>query len=82
MTPIEKMLGMITSNLSFEVWFLAKLGVLVFLGLYFLFTLVVIRQIKVMSKTVTGVLEKELSLAAYLLSGLAMAAFITGLVIL
>ena len=55
---------------------------LLFLFLYFLFSLVVMKQIRIMSKTIKGVMEKEMMLVAKILVGLAGAVFLLGLVIL
>ena len=82
MTPFDKLLKFLTQTWRADVLILAKLGVLLFLFLYFIFSLVVIKQIKLMSKTVKGDMEKSLLLAAKILVGLAVVVFIMALIIL
>ena len=82
MTPFDNFLKYLVKTWQIDLFWLAKAGVLLLLLLYFLFTLVVIRQVKTMSQTITGVLEKELMLAAKLLTGLAVVVFFIALIIL
>ncbi len=82
MTQFEKVLEFLTKTWQADVLILAKLGILLLLFLYFIFSLVVVKQIKLMSKTVNGVMEKKLLLAAKILVGLAVAVFIMALIIL
>ncbi len=82
MTPFERLIEGLVKTWRVDAAWLAKGGVLLFLFLYLMFTLVVVRQIKVMSETVTGVLEKELTVAAWMLVGLAVAAITVAFVIL
>jgi len=83
MTPFEKLLENLFRTSMVDVWLVAKLGVLLLLFLYFLFSLVVLRQVNSMGKTVNGLLMgKGLEKAAKGLVGLAIAAFILGIVVL
>lgn len=82
MTPFEQLSEWFTRTWQVEVMLGAKIGVVLFLFLFLLFTLVVVRQIKVMSETVTGVLEKELTVAAWILVGLSSVSIILALIIL
>jgi|APSaa5957512622_1039677.scaffolds.fasta_scaffold38836_2 hypothetical protein len=82
MTPFDSFLDFLTKTWKVDLLWFSKGGVLLFLFLYFLFTLVVIRQIRTMSQTITGVLEKELILAARLLMLLSIAVFVIAVVIL
>ncbi|MEA3354949.1 MAG: DUF5657 family protein [Patescibacteria group bacterium] len=82
MTPFDNFLKYLSKTWQIDLFWLAKGGVLLLLFLYFLFTLVVIRQIKTMSQTITGVLEKELILAAQLLMILAIGVFFIAIIIL
>jgi len=82
MTPFERLMGLIGGGVKVDVWLIGKLGVLLFLLLYFLFSLVVVKQIKVMSKTIKGVMEKGLMILAKILVGLAVAVFLLALIIL
>jgi uncharacterized protein DUF5657 len=82
MTPFESFLEFFTQNWQLEIWLVAKLGVLLALFLYFMFSLVVVRQIKLMGKTLNGLLEKELMIGARVLVGLAVTVFVLAVVIL
>lgn len=82
MTPFERLMGLIGGGVKVDVWLIGKLGVLLFLLLYFLFSLVVVKQIKVMSKTIKGVMEQRLMMLAKILVGLAVAVFLLALIIL
>ncbi len=78
----EKLLEFLTRTWQADVLILAKLGMLLLLFLYLIFSLVVTKQIKLMSKTVNGVMEENLLLASKILVGLAVAVFIMALIIL
>jgi len=82
MTPFDRILEYLTRTWRVDVLILGKIGVLLFLLLYFLFSLVVVRQVRLMGKTVTGVMEKELVVAAKVLVGLATVVFFLALIIL
>lgn len=82
MTPFERLMKLIGGGVKVDVWLIGKLGVLLFLLLYFLFSLVVVKQIKVMSKTIKGVMEQKLMMLAKILVGLAVAVFLLALIIL
>lgn len=82
MTPFERLMKLIGGGVKVDVWLIGKLGVLLFLLLYFLFSLVVVKQIKVMSKTIKGVMEQRLMMLAKILVGLAVAVFLLALIIL
>jgi len=82
MTPFDRILEYLTRTWRGDVLILGKIGMLLFLLLYFLFSLVVVRQVRLMAETVTGVIEKELAVAAKALVGLAVAVFFMALVIL
>jgi len=82
MTPFDRILEYLTRTWRVDVLILGKIGMLLFLLLYFLFSLVVVRQVRLMGKTVTGVMEKELVVAAKVLVGLATVVFFLALIIL
>jgi len=82
MTPFEKLMQTMLGGVKIDVWLVAKIGVLLLLLLYVLFSLVVVKQIKLMSKTVNGVMEKQLLVAAKVLVGVAVTVFLIALVIL
>ena len=82
MTPFDNLLLFLTQNWQLEVRVLAKIGVILLLSLYLVFTLVVDKQIKIMGKAINGLLEKELLIGARILIGLALAAIILAIIIL
>ncbi len=82
MTPFDNFLQFLTQNWKLEAWLMAKLGVLLLLLLYIVFSLVVVKQIKLMSKTLNGLLEKQFMFGAKALVGLAVVAFVLALIIL
>lgn len=82
MTPFERFTSVVAANLDFDTWATAKVAVLVFLFLYVLFSLVVVKQVKLMSKTVKGMMENGISVVAYVLVGIAIAAFVLAMIIL
>ena len=82
MTPFDRLLEFLSQNWKIEVNWLAKGGVVFFLVLYLVFTLVVVKQIKLMKNTLNGFLEQELMFGARLLVGLAIAALVMALIIL
>ena len=82
MTPFEKFTSAVAANLNFDTWAAAKVAVLVFLFLYVLFSLVVVKQVKLMSKTVKGMMENGIRVVAYALVGVAIAAFVLAMIIL
>jgi hypothetical protein len=82
MTPFDRILEYLTKTWRVDVLILGKGGVLLFLLLYFLFSLVVVKQVRLMSETVTGGVEKELAVAAKGLVGLAVLVFFLALIIL
>ena len=79
MTPFDQFLQFLVAGWRLDVAILAKLGVWLFLLLYLGFSLVVVRQVKLMSHTVNGFLENQLSIMAWVLVLLAVAVFIFSL---
>lgn len=82
MTPFDEFIQWLVGSWRVDATMLAKGGVLLFLFLYLIFTIVVVKQIKVMSQTVIGVLERELTIAAWGLVALAVSALVLAVVIL
>ena len=82
MTPFDKLLLFLTQNWQLELRVFAKIGAILLLSLYLVFTLVVVKQIKIMGKAVNGLLEKELLIGARVLIGLAIATIILAIIIL
>jgi len=82
MTPFEKLLQFLVINWRIDIVILGKSGMLLLLFLYFVFSLVVVRQVDLMARTIHTQLDKSLKIAAYFLTILAAGAFILGLWIL
>ena len=82
MPSFESILSFLTNNWRFDAIIIGKVAVLMFLLLYLMFSLVVLRQINLMSRTVTTGLDRILLLSARGLIILAVVVFILGLVIL
>jgi len=82
MTPFDKLLQFLFRSWQIDLIILAKGGILLFLFLYILFSLVVVRQIQLMDKTIKGLLQKWLIWAAKTLVGLAIIAFILAVIVL
>ncbi|MBI4034951.1 MAG: hypothetical protein HY381_00960 [Candidatus Chisholmbacteria bacterium] len=64
------------------VWVVVKWLMVVALGLYGVFAVVVIRQVQLMSRTLNGALELPLRVIAYTHLGVAVAMLVLALVIL
>ena len=82
MTPFDKFLQALTQNWRFDMMMIVKLGVWLFLLLYIMFSLVVVKQIKLMSATINGAMEDHLTIMAWVLVAVAVAVFIMSLIIL
>ncbi len=82
MTPAEKFLLWLTQSWRLDVWVVAKGAVLLLLIIFILFALVVLKQIKLMSRAINGLAEGWLKWGAIGLIGVAVAAFILALFIL
>ena len=82
MTPFDKLFEILVTSWQVDLIILAKGGLLLFLFLYILFSLVVVRQVQLMDKTVKGLLEKWLEWAAKSLVALAIIAFILAVIVL
>lgn len=82
MTPFEKFLQLLVKSWRFDIIILAKLGMLLLLLLFILFALVVVRQVNLMSQTVTTELDRLLMWAGRILVLLAVGAFVLGICIL
>ncbi len=82
MTPFERMLEFLFKSWRVDVLILGKVGIFLFLILYLLFSLMVVRQVHLMSKTVKGSIEKILMLAAKGLVILAVGVIVLALFVL
>lgn len=82
MTPFDQFLQFLVSSWRLDLTILAKVAVLLLFFLFFMFSLVVLRQVDLMAKTIHTQLDKPLKIAAYFLVVLAISAFILSLWIL
>ena len=79
MNGFENLLDVI---LAISVWDVAKIGILVFLFIYIVFSVVVIRQVNLMSQALNGTLNLPLKVLAWLHFGLAVFVFFLSLLML
>ena len=70
------------AELSSPIWFMAKLGLLLFLLIYILFAGVVIKQVKVMIATLEVGFERQIELFSYLHFLVSISVFILAIFIL
>ena len=67
---------------SISVWDIAQLSVLLFLLIYIIFSVVVIRQVKSMIQALNGTLDLPLRLIAWIHLGIAVFVFFLALIVL
>lgn len=65
-----------------EFWLIAKIAVLVFLGIYVIFSVVVVKQSKIMVETLKVELEDFIVIVSYLHMVFAMCVFVASIVLL
>lgn len=82
MTPFEKFLEFLVSSWRLDLVILGKLGIWLFLLIYIVFTLVVVKQVRLMNKAISGLINSPLMFMAWALVFLAVAVFIISLIIL
>lgn len=82
MTPFEKFLQFLVSGWRFDLAILGKSAVVLLLVLYLIFTLVVVRQVKLMNRTINGLMNRPLVIMSWALVVLAAAVLIYSLIIL
>jgi hypothetical protein len=68
--------------LELSFWMIIKVFILIFLGIYVIFSLVVIKQISLMIQTIEIGFEKQLKLLGYLHFLFSVAVLVFGLLIL
>lgn len=68
--------------LGLSPWFLAKVGIVVLLGMYLIFALIVIRQVKLMTDTLQLGFESTLRVLAYAHLVFAVLVMLTAIIIL
>ena len=79
MTPIEEILQLI---ININVWTVVKVFVLIALGLYIIFGFVIMREVNLMNKTLTGVFNLPIKIIAYLYLIFSVLVFILALIVL
>lgn len=77
-----KMDNIINSILNFNVWSIGKFFVLVGLGVYVIFTFVVVRQVAIMTQVVTGLMTWFLRIVSWVFFLFAIFVFIFILLLL
>lgn len=80
MTPIETIIFFLINNVS--IWLVAKIFILFALILYLVFSIMVIKEVDLMNKTITGVYNLPIKLIAWLHLLLALSVFIVALIFL
>ena len=82
MTPFEKLLQFLITGWRLDLALLGKGAVLLLLLLYLVFSLVVVRQVQLMNKTISGLMSWPLIIMARALVVLSIAIIILAAVIL
>ncbi len=79
MTPIEVVFEEL---MTINIWFIAKLVVLFALGLYLIFATMVIREVDLMNRTITGVFNLPIKIVAIIHLLLSILVFVLAVAIL
>ena len=79
MTPFEQTLE---NLVSIDPWGLAKLAVLLFLGIYIVFAFIVVRQVRLMTSVLNGSIDLPLKAIALAHLAIAVTVFLMALTIL
>ena len=82
MTPFDKFLQLLVTGWRFDLAFFGKAAVILLLVLYLIFSLVVVRQVKLMNKTINGLISRPLVIMSWALVALALVILIYSLIIL
>lgn len=73
---------MINPIFGISVWLVVKIAALILLGMYLIFSLVVVRQIKLMTTTLTLGFEAPIIMLGYIHLAFAVLVFLAALIIL
>jgi hypothetical protein len=73
---------MISPIFGISIWLVVKVGVLILLGMYLVFSLVVVRQIKLMTSTLSLGFETPIIFLGYMHLAFAVLVFLAALIIL
>jgi len=79
MTPIENFLQTI---ININIWTVVKVFILIGLGLYIIFSFIVLKEVNLMNKTLKGVFNLPIKIIAWLHLVLAISVFILALIVL
>jgi hypothetical protein len=79
MTPIETLLYQL---ININIWFVVKILFLFALGLYLVFATIVIREVDLMNRTLTGVFNLPIKIIAWIHLALSILIFLVALKIL
>lgn len=71
MTPFDQLLQFLVANWRVDLGIIGKLSVGLLLILYLVFTLVVVRQVQLMNRTISGLLSRPLLIMAWALVAVA-----------
>jgi hypothetical protein len=82
MTPFDKFLEFLIGSWRIDIAIVGKLAVLLLLAIYIVFSLVVVKQVKLMNKAIHGLMNRPLLIMAWALVVLAVAVFILSVIIL
>ncbi len=67
---------LLNTLLNIDIWQVGKIFILIGLGVYLVFSFVVVRQVKLMTEVVSGILTTSLRLTAWLFFLFSIAVFI------
>jgi len=73
---------MISPIFGISMWLVVKAAVLILLGMYLIFSLVVVRQIKIMTTTLSLGFEAPITMLGYIHLAFAVLVFLAALIIL
>ncbi|PIS09236.1 hypothetical protein COT75_02620 [Candidatus Beckwithbacteria bacterium CG10_big_fil_rev_8_21_14_0_10_34_10] len=82
MTPIEILLDKVLTINILNVWLIAKIFVLLALGVYIAFAFMVAKEVKLMTKTLIGVFNLPIKILSYIHLVLTIIIFLLALKIL
>lgn len=68
--------------LGVSIWLIIKIAVLILLGMYLMFCLIVVRQIKLITSTISSGFETSVTMLGYIHLAFAVLVFLAALVIL
>lgn len=79
MTPFEQFIDKLV---TFDVWFFAKLVVMLFMAVYLAFAVIVVKQVKLMTSVLNGNFDLPLKTLALIHLAIAITVFLMALAVL